>query len=144
MKNTYWFLDHTADVLFQASAKDLNELFRQAGRATFATMTDLEVVQETETRIFQIEANSPEYLLFDFLDELLMYKDSELLFFSDFSVKVTQNQETKKWQCHAECKGDVAQEGVHDRKLDVKAITLHLFEVKQEKDGWTCQVLLDI
>ena len=144
MKNNYKFLDHTADVLFQAQASDLNELFNQAGLATFATMTDLESVSPNEIKKFTITANSPEYLLFDFLDELLMYKDSELFFFSDFKVLVTHNKETNKWQCEAECFGEAADDSKHDRKLDVKAITLHLFEVKEVKDGWACQVLLDI
>ncbi|MAG60759.1 hypothetical protein CL619_03140 [archaeon] len=143
MKNQYTFLDHTADVLFQATAKTIEELFRQAGLATFATMTDLETVGTTEKRKFTITANTIEYLLFDFLDELLMFKDSEILFFSDFKINI-QKTEEEKFQLNAVCFGEPVTEGKHDRKLDVKAITLHLFEVKEVKDGWSCQVLLDI
>ncbi len=143
MENKYWFLDHTADVLFRAEAETLSELFRQAGIATFATMTDLETVDKKETREISVEANTIEYLLFDFLDELLMYKDSELLFFSDFDLKVEQ-MESGKWKVSGIAKGEITKEGKHDRKLDVKAITLHLFEVKEVKGGWSCQVLLDI
>ena len=143
MKNQYTFLDHTADVLFQATAQTIEELFREAALATFATMTDLETVEKTQERKFTITSNTQEYLLFDFLDELLMYKDSEILFFSDFKLQIKKTEQGK-FQLDAVCFGEAVIEGKHDRKLDVKAITLHLFELKEIKDGWSCQVLLDI
>ena len=143
MQNRFFFLDHTADVLFRAEAATLDELFKQAGLATFATMTDLESIDIKESRDINIKANTLEYLLFDFLDELLMYKDSELLFFSDFQLNIEQTKE-KKWQLTGKALGETAKETKHDLKLDVKAITLHLFEVKEVDDHWTCQVLLDI
>jgi SHS2 domain-containing protein len=141
--NSYKFLDHTADVLFQAEAASLNELFRQAALATFATMTDLDKVESKETIQFNLQANTLEYLLFDFLDELLTYKDSEILLLKDFQINVEQTAD-HKWKLQATCHGEAAKEQKHDLKLDVKAITLHLFEVKKQKDKWTCQVLLDI
>ena len=143
MDNKYYFLDHTADVLFRASATSITELFRQAGLATFATMTDLATVEKLEERSFTITSNTKEYLLFDFLDELLMYKDSEVLFFKDFEVSINKTADGK-FQLDVICFGEAVKEGKHDRKLDVKAITLHLFELKQVDGGWECQVLLDI
>ncbi len=143
MDNKYYFLDHTADVLFRASSTSLTELFRQAGLATFATMTNLATVEKLEERSFTITSNTQEYLLFDFLDELLMYKDSEIMFFCDFEISINENADGK-FQLDATCFGEAAKEGKHERKLDVKAITLHLFEVQQVAGGWECQVLLDI
>lgn len=143
MENKFKFLDHTADVLFRATANDLPELFRQAGLATFATMTDLEDVDKKEERKFTLTANTQEYLLFDFLDELLMYKDSEILFFSDFKVSIKKTDKGK-FELNATCFGEASDDNKHDRKVDVKAITLHLFELKQVSGGWECQVLLDI
>ena len=141
--SSHKFLDHTADVLFQAEADSINKLFREAALATFATMTDLATVEKLESRTFKIQSNTLEYLLFDFLDELLMYKDAEILFFSDFQINIEETED-HKWKLEATCHCEEVQEEKHDRKLDVKAITLHLFEIKQVEGKWTCQVLLDI
>ena len=32
----------------------------------------------------------------------------------------------------------------HNPKVDIKAITMHMFEVKKTKNGWRAQVLVDI
>jgi SHS2 domain-containing protein len=44
----------------------------------------------------------------------------------------------------AVAKGEPFQEGVHVIKTEVKAVTYHQIEVREEKGRWKAQVILDL
>jgi SHS2 domain-containing protein len=44
----------------------------------------------------------------------------------------------------ARVKGEPFQEGVHVIKTQVKAVTYHQIEVRQEKEGWRARVIFDL
>ncbi|HLC81915.1 MAG TPA: archease [Candidatus Nanoarchaeia archaeon] len=142
MKPSYTFLEHTADVLFQASAPTINELFEQCALAVEDTQVDIALVQPAIAQKITLKNKTLERLLFDFLEELVFYKDSELLVFSQFKVKVQQKGGEYNLVCQAE--GDKLSHQKHDPKVDVKAVTMHLFQIKKITGGWQAQVLLDI
>jgi len=142
MKPSYTFLDHTADVLFQAEAGTLNELFQQCALALEETQVDLSKVEHKESITIKVEHKSVEGLLFDFLDDLVFYKDADLLIFSKFDVYVEEKEGKYFLTCQAY--GETLDHQKHDPKVDVKAITMHLFEVKKTVEGWKAQVLIDI
>ena len=78
----YHFLEDIAiaDIAFEAWGKDLEELFIAAGDATVNTMVDnLEAIEATETRSFELEDDALDMLLFNFLQEFIYYKDSEFI-----------------------------------------------------------------
>ncbi len=138
----YKFFDHTADVLFEAEGKDLGELFEAAGLATEETQIDLKGVKQEVEKKIELEKDNIEMLLFDFLQELIFLKDSELLLFSEIKVNITEKN--KKYFLKAELKGEKIDPNRHELKVDVKAVTLHRFEVKKTANGWFCRVILDI
>ncbi len=142
MKPSYTFIDHTADILFRAEAETLAELFEQCGLALEETQVHLENLEAKKTVSFEKENRSVEMLLFDFLDELLFYKDSEQMVFSSFDVYIHDKEGTYKLKCTA--RGEKLNVEKHQPKVDVKAITMHLFEVKKIEGGWQAQVLVDI
>jgi SHS2 domain-containing protein len=142
MKPSHKFIDHTADVLFEARADNLNELFEQCAIAVQDTQVIIKNVEPKETRTITGEDKSVENLLFDFLDDLLFYKDSEQLIFSKFKIEIKQENDLYKLTCQAS--GEEINVEKHQPKVDVKAITMHLFEVTQIKDGWFAKVLVDI
>ncbi len=136
------FLDHTADVLFQAEAGTLPELFEQCALALEEAQVELEKVEAKEKIAFSKESKSIEMLLFEFLEELLFYKDSENLLFSKFDIRVNEKEKPYALRCTAW--GERLNVEKHQPKVDVKAITLHMFEVKKIKRGWKAQVLVDV
>ncbi len=142
MEPNYKFIDHTADILFQAEASTLPELFTQCALALEDSQVDINLIEEKETLEFNVENKSIEGLLFDFLDDLVYYKDADLLIFKKFILEINESDKGYKLNCKAT--GDKLDHAKHDPKVDVKAITMHMFEVKQVKDGWTAQVLIDI
>lgn len=140
----YEFLDDVAiaDIAFRAWSKDLEELFIAAGDAVINTMIDnLEAIALTETRTFNLDNDQLDLLLFNFLQELVYYKDSELLLLRAQQVHI---QEEGNYYLIATTQGERLDRDRHHQRVDVKAVTLHRFQLEKTDDGWIAMVILDI
>ncbi len=142
MKPYYKYLEHTADVLFVAEAPDLAELFNQCALAVEQSMVEVKKVAPKKKAVIKLENKNIDYLLFDFLNELLIYKDAKQLMFSKFEVKIEEKKGIYCLNCSAY--GEKLDVKKHEAKVDIKAITMHMFEVKKTPSGWKAQVLVDI
>lgn len=142
MKAQYHFIDHTADILFRAEAPSLPELFEQCALALEETQVDVPTIDTKQKIEIRGENKTVEGLLFDFLDDLVYYKDAERLVFRVFQIKIEQKGEVFQLLCTAA--GETLDVEKHHPKVDVKAVTMHLFEVVKIENGWKAQVLLDI
>ncbi|MBD2005313.1 MULTISPECIES: archease [Cyanophyceae] len=141
----YEFLEDvaTADIAFHAWGKDLEELFIAAGDATMNVMIDnLDAIALTETRTFSLENDELDMLLFNFLQEFIYYKDSELLLLRAQQVEISEKDRVH--QLSAITKGEKLDSDRHQQRVDVKAVTLHQFQLEKTDDGWTAMVILDI
>lgn len=142
---SYEFLDDVAiaDIAFRAWGKDLEELFKAAGDATVNAMIDnLDAIELRETRTFSLENDELDLLLFNFLQELVYYKDSELLMLRAQQVQIEETD--AKYQLSAVTTGERLDPNRHQQRVDVKAVTLHRFQLEKTDDGWTAMVILDI
>ncbi len=141
----YHFLEDIAiaDIAFEAWGKDLEELFIAAGDATVNTMVDnLEAIEAIETRSFELEDDALDMLLFNFLQEFIYYKDSELLLLRAKQVKISE--ENGNFELNAITKGEKLDVSRHHQRVDVKAVTLHRFKLEKTDAGWQALVILDI
>jgi len=130
------FLEHTADVKFQAFGNSLEEVFENSALAMFNSMYDGKVKKKITKRI-KIEGKDNESLLYNFLEELLFLFDSEGFFLSEIkSLKI------KEGNLEAEIVGDKDEN--YEIHIDVKAITYNEMFVKQEEKKWVSQVVLDV
>ena len=134
----YKILEHTADIMFEVYGKSLNELFENSGLACTDVMVDRSSLNKNIKKEISLDNKKIDNLLFDFLEEIIYLKDAELLLFKDFKVSVEDGR------LKAACFGEKINRERHKLKLDVKAITLHKFEVKKEKKGWKAVFILDI
>ncbi len=142
MERSYTFHDHTADVLFTARAPTIEQLFEQCALAVEDTQVNVAFVKPKREITITARNSTLEKLLFDFLDDLLYYKDAESLIFSKFNVTIKEENNEFFMTCKAY--GDILDHIKHQAKVDVKAITMHMFEVKKTEQGWKAKVLLDI
>jgi len=135
------FLDiTTADVAFEAFGKDLDELFANAALAMFDVMVKTEQVKSVERRKVEVNGNDLESLMFNWLNELLVFVDSENLAFSEFDVKINE----EKFELKAVCKGEIMVQEKHETKTHVKACTYHQLKIEKTDDIWKARVILDI
>ncbi len=142
---SYEFLEDvaTADIAFRAWGNDLEELFKAAGDATLNVMIeDLDSIELKETRTFSLENDELDLLLFNFLQELVYYKDSEQLLLRAQQIQIEQKDGLH--QLSSVTKGEMIDRDRHEQRVDVKAVTLHRFRLEKTDDGWTAMVILDI
>ena len=142
---SYEFLEDIAiaDIAFRAWGETLEALFIAAGDATLNAMIDnLDAIALKETRTFSLENDELDMLLFNFLQEFVYYKDSELLLLRAQQVHIEQ----KNGQYHltAVTQGETLESDRHEQGVDVKAVTLHRFQLEKTDNGWTALVILDI
>lgn len=142
MKPFHKFFDHTADVLFVARADTLPELFRECAAAVEETMVDVSAVKAKEKVKILAENVKIDGLLFDFLEELVFFKDYKQLVFSKYDLEIREKEKGFALICFAY--GEKLDVSRHDPRVDVKAVTMHEFEVVKDKQGWKAKVLLDI
>ena len=139
MKKRFEILDHTADIGVIVYGEDLRTLFENAGEAFFHLITDLKKVKRRIEKRIDIGGESLDRLMVDWLSELLYLHDVESLLFKGFKVDSVGEGGLK-----AIVKGEPFQEGVHVIKTEVKAVTYHQIEVRQENGRWRAQVIFDL
>jgi SHS2 domain-containing protein len=138
----YWFLEDVAiaDAAFEAEAESIEELFQTCAQATFEVMADTKTIEHKHKENVELVGETLEELLFDWLAELIYLKDLKSMLFGKFEVKITQKD---GYRLNASIWGEPADQKKHKVRVDVKAVTYHLLEVKKTNDKWTAKVILD-
>ena len=138
MKENFKFLEHTADVKFQAFGKSLEEAFENSALAFQKSVTKgiNKKINSKITKIIKVEGSDNESLLYNFLEEFLYLLDAENFLLSEVKkIKMNNNK------LEAEVVGDKASN--YKFTNDIKAITYNEMFVKKEGGKWVVQVVLD-
>ena len=132
-----------ADVAFEATGKTLAELIESAALAVENTIVkDLKAIAPRTSKKIVLKEPDAEKLVFAFLEELVYLKDAERLLFGKFDIGVKEGKEG--YELAAVCKGEKISMKKHELIVDVKAVTMHHYEVKKTPKGWVARVVLDI
>lgn len=129
-----------ADIAYNAYGKTLAELFENAALALSDVTVNLKDVKSKIKKEIALKSDKIDTLLYDFLSEIIFIKDTDGLLFSKYHVKIDE----KKISLKAICQGEQIDRQRHELRNDVKAVTMHLFEIKKVKDKYTCTVVVDI
>ncbi len=132
-----------ADAAFEAWGDTPAELFRAAADATVNVMIEeLAAIQPRLRRSISLGPDTIEMLLYGLLQELIFYKDAEQLLLRIEAVHLTPGP--AGYGLVAEAAGETIDPGRHPLGADVKAVTLHRFEVVKTERGWRAFVILDV
>ena len=135
----YEVFEHTADLGLRMQARDLNCLFAEAGRALFSVIVaNLDEVQPRQPAEYQVKGSELDYLLLDWLNELLFTFETQRILFSEFQVRVDPEG------LHAVARGEPVEAQRHRLDHEVKAITYHNLRVAHTDGGWEAEVIVDI
>lgn len=140
----YRYLDDIAiaDVAFRANGATLEELFASAADALTGVMIDdLSAISPTEELTVELAAPELDLLLFSFLNELVYLKDARKLLTRSRSITI--NQDTP-CTLQAALFGDKISPETQPLCVDVKAVTMHRFELKETDAGWEALVVVDV
>jgi SHS2 domain-containing protein len=139
----YRFLSNIAlaDIAFVARGDSLPSMFESAARALTEVMVDRRTVAGRVVRKIEVASPTVDRLLYDFLTELIVIKDVDSLLFKDFKVSIAAGKEHR---LTCEMRGEEIDRERHALRNDVKAVTMHMFEVKKKGARWEATVVLDI
>lgn len=135
----YETFDHTADVGLSIRAADLNTLFRDAARGLFSLLVEnIDDVRPMRKETVRLDGTATDYLLFDWLSELLFRFETQHLLFAEFTVSLTAAG------LSAVIRGEPVDHSRHRLLHEIKAVTYHRLGVRKTDDGWIAEVIVDI
>ncbi len=130
----------SADYLFDAYGRDLNELFAACAWACFSAMTNPEKVRPSSEFTLELQGESVEELLYNFISELIYLKDAKKIFLSAFDVTIASDNSS----LNAVVAGESIDYNMHTIKTDVKAATYHDLRIEKIDGGYKAHMLLDL
>ena len=119
-------------------------LFAEALVAFTDTLTDHRRVAPDEVHRLEVTAEDLPGLMVEWLGELVYRFEVDGLLFSRAEVRVEEGDEG--WRLVAEARGESYDEEKHPLEVQVKGVTYHRLEVREEADGggWFGRVIFDI
>ena len=127
-----------ADIAFESYGKTLKELFENSAYAFFDMTCNPKTIKPKIKKTIKLKDDNEKDLLYNFLSELVFLKDAEQLIFNNVKVNIKNNE------LKAELYGDKIDYEKQELRNDIKAITLHMFNLEKTKSGYKATVVVDI
>jgi SHS2 domain-containing protein len=135
----FQIIEHTADAGIKAYGKTKEEMFKNAALGMFDIMANLKNIKLQECIDLEVEAENIEELLVAWLRELLYQAEAKKVLFKEFSF-----QYFNEVRLRALCYGERINPKKHRIKTEIKAVTYHQLQVKQENSLWIGRVIFDL
>ena len=133
----------TADIAFEAWGGTREELFISAAAALLNTMTENPEQVERKQRVtIRLTHEELDLLLFSFLQELIFNKDARRLLLHADVARIEESGGV--FRLEAMASGERIDATRHHLLVDVKAVTLHRFQVAFRDGYWRASVVLDV
>ncbi len=141
---TFRFLEEIAlaDIAFEAEGESVEEVFRGATQALLESMANPATVSGVWARAIERTDVDPSALLFDWLSEVVYWKDAAGVVFREAPLSLTREGDV--WLLRARLIGAPVDRQTHELHADVKGVTKHLYELKQTGGCWKVCVVLDV
>ncbi len=134
----YKYLPHTADAKFVAYGNDIDEVFSNSAIAMFNILGKTSDVKAKKNFEIKLKAKNYERLLYDFLEELLFFIETENFFLSNVkNLKIDEN-----FRLHCTVEGDDLSN--YDVEGHIKAVTYSDMEIRKANKGYEAVVVVDI
>jgi len=141
-KEKFIFLDHTADVKFQAFGKNLEEVFKNSALALTNVFSEDKIKAKIKENInIHIGVADYEKLLYSFLEEFLFLIDTKGLIISKIK-KLKIKEKSGAYFIECEVSGDKVKK--YEIKNHIKAVTYNEMFVKKQGKKYISQVVLDV
>jgi protein archease len=141
---TFRFLEDIAmaDTAFEAQGESVEEVFRGATQALLESMANPATVSGRWERAIERTDVDPSTLLFDWLSEVVYWKDAAGVVFRDAPLTLTREGDV--WLLRAGLIGAPVDQQTQELHADVKGVTKHRYELKQTGSCWKVRVVLDV
>lgn len=135
----YEILEHSADEKFHAEGESKEEALKEVVKA-FAEIVGGDTEGMYHHKI-EIESESLEALLYDFLDELIFLQDTEMVVVSH-AEELDLEQLQDSWKLEASILFDNITSEMN--LLDIKAPTYNEMKIDYQDGTWSFEAVLDV
>jgi len=127
----------TADAGIRVEAESLEGIFSDSAKGMFFLMTEKEIINFEVEKDLYVESHDMDFLLFQWLSELLYISETEKIIFGKFDIL-----ELKENSIKAKCFGErLSQSSV---KRLIKAVTLHNLHISRHNNKWKVEIIFDL
>ncbi|MEM2856459.1 MAG: archease [Candidatus Nitrosocaldaceae archaeon] len=135
----YRFLEHMTDAYIEADGNTLEEAFENAAKGLVDTMIERESIEIKERLIISVKGDDLEELLYNWLEEVLLKLSVDRIALKEFKIRIKVDE----YKLDADVYGERLDIVKHKYKVEIKAVTYHMMEIK--KDGkYKVRFLLDL
>jgi SHS2 domain-containing protein len=134
----YETFEHTADMGLRVTAPDLAGLFEEAACGLFSLLVSGVPESNGRVREIRIPGERHDYLLLDWLAELLSLSSAETVWFDGFSVQLDDRGITARAREHSLLTAGITV------LTEIKAITYHGLKLERSPDGWVAEIVVDV
>lgn len=144
MAYSFRFLDDiaVADMAFEAEGDSIEEVFSAATEALLESMAAPATVGTSWNRMVERSDTDLPQLLFDWLSEIIYWKDASGVVFREARLSVKNQADA--WMLSARLVGAPVDRLTQELRNDVKGITKHLYELSRRDGKWKARVVLDV
>lgn len=132
-------IDISGDAGIRASGKTVAEAYENAGIGMYSLITDINLVDESISIVFQAGGDSPEGLLVSYLNELVFRFDAY-----GFIGRKIEVGDIRDFRMPVRVYGEKFETARHEQRLLIKAATYHNIKVRQTDGIWEVEVIFDI
>ena len=131
-----------ADVAVKCDAETLETLFKYNAEALVAIiLKNTNDIKGDLTKEIRLQAEEPDLLLLDFMNELIYQKDVNNLLLLPGRIQIERKDDL--FSITASMRGDRISKKC-SFVVDVKAATMHELKVSEEKGSWNSFMILDV
>ena len=133
----YRLIDHPADLYIEGYGRDYGQALCGILQGLMDQIVKHPPEGECKNNKITIEEEDLEYLIVDFLEEVLYRVQMYGYYVSDCNIKVFNNDKLEANLCFLKLNPD-------EFILEIKAVTWHGLEIKKDKELYRIRVLFDI
>ena len=127
---SYRTLEHTTDAIIEVTADNLENAFEIAGISVIETILDISKVEEIGTRNLEVRGRDLNYLLYNWLEEMIILTITEGFVGKRIILKISKNED---YVINAEIFGEDIDLKKHEFKVEIKSPTFHEMRIEQNK-----------
>ncbi len=139
----YRSLDHTADLGLELEAPSADELFVEALRGLADCLTEIDRIEPSLEKRFELTAEGLDLLLVDWLSEILYVFETEGVVLATAEASVEEGK-TGGYRLVARAWGERFAPSHHRLKIPIKAVTYHGLRVDRRPDWVEARVIFDV
>ncbi len=136
------FIEHEGEAAFKAYGKSLEEVFKNAAFALASVMFSQKNIDEKKTEEIFVVAPDKEWLLQEFLQEVMLVIEGKNFVFKNMDLKIETKNEA--YELRAKLIGEKMDPKRHELGGEIKAITWHDFYIREKNGNWEAKLVVDV